>query len=219
LNDLNVLVCPSAAFADTPEKIWDQGNNPSTNWKEAFEAGHLPFANNGTVEPCEVYDHPYIYFGWALSSTLLSTAEAIENFDVNVMEEPNGLIHQLEADPRRAHEDWTLTVPLSAASPSLTVYRLREGIERFLITDINNPAAANQAQSDVAVMWDAIGEEASHFNHVPGGSNVLFMDGHVEFIRFVPTSAEPNTGNKFPVNGGGLVVHEATHGGHEHEQP
>ena len=217
LNDLNVLICPSASFADTPEKIWDQGSNPSTNWKEAFDEGHLPFANNGVVEPCEVYDHPYIYFGWALSANLLNTAEAIENFDVNVMEKPDGLIHQLEADPSRAYEDWTLSVPFTASYPSLTVYRLREGIERFLITDINNPAAANQAQSEVPVMWDAIGEEASHFNHVPGGCNVLFMDGHVEFLRFVPTTSEPNTGNKFPVNGGGLVIHEATHGGHDHD--
>ncbi|MFP4172234.1 MAG: H-X9-DG-CTERM domain-containing protein, partial [Candidatus Hydrogenedentota bacterium] len=22
------------------------------------------------------------------------------------------------------------------------------------------------------------------FNHIPGGSNVLYMDGHVEFVRF-----------------------------------
>jgi prepilin-type processing-associated H-X9-DG protein len=32
------------------------------------------------------------------------------------------------------------------------------------------------------------------FNHVPGGSNVLFMDGHVEFIRYAEMGA-------FPVNG------------------
>ncbi|MFP4172941.1 MAG: H-X9-DG-CTERM domain-containing protein [Candidatus Hydrogenedentota bacterium] len=26
--------------------------------------------------------------------------------------------------------------------------------------------------------------DTSTFNHIPGGSNVLFMDGHVEFVRF-----------------------------------
>ncbi len=71
--------------------------------------------------------------------------------------------------------------------------RLRDGIERFFITDINNPAAGAAAQSSIAVMFDAWGvgmdfwpADASqlNFNHVPGGSNVLFMDGHVEFIRF-----------------------------------
>ena len=65
-----------------------------------------------------------------------------------------------------------------------TVYRLREGIERFLITDINNPARAAQAQSTVWVMLDALSTEVNNYNHVPGGSNVLFMDGHVEFIKY-----------------------------------
>ena len=68
-----------------------------------------------------------------------------------------------------------------------TVKRLREGIERFLITDINNPAGSANAQSDIIVMYDAFGgqdaDSASTFNHTPGGSNVLYMDGHVEFVK------------------------------------
>ncbi len=70
---------------------------------------------------------------------------------------------------------------------SSTVYRLREGIERFLITDINNPAASAMAQSTVWVMYDLIAagpQFVSYFNHVPGGMNVLYMDGHVEFLRY-----------------------------------
>ncbi|MBP8128198.1 MAG: DUF1559 domain-containing protein [Candidatus Hydrogenedentes bacterium] len=72
-----------------------------------------------------------------------------------------------------------------------TVYRLREGIERFLITDINNPAATAQAQSTVFIMFDLIGTGAgvSSFNHVPGGCNVLYLDGHVDFIRYLPNAA------------------------------
>ncbi|HOV60881.1 MAG TPA: DUF1559 domain-containing protein [Candidatus Hydrogenedentes bacterium] len=68
-----------------------------------------------------------------------------------------------------------------------TIYRLREGIERFLITDINNPAASNMAQSTVFIMFDGFGtgSSANLFNHIPGGSNVLYMDGHVEFKRYV----------------------------------
>lgn len=72
--------------------------------------------------------------------------------------------------------------------------RLKEGIERFMITDINNPAASAVAQSTLPVMMDAwadsgpftsFGDNAvSRFNHVPGGSNVLFMDGHAEFLKY-----------------------------------
>ena len=67
---------------------------------------------------------------------------------------------------------------------SMTAYRLREGIERFFITDINNPAASALAQSEIAVQFDFVVMEAEDFNHVPGGGNVLFMDGHVEFLRY-----------------------------------
>ncbi len=73
-----------------------------------------------------------------------------------------------------------------------TYPRLREGVERFFITDINNPASGAEAQSSIAVMWDSwsMTTEAAKrastmtFNHIPGGANVLFMDGHVRFIRY-----------------------------------
>jgi prepilin-type N-terminal cleavage/methylation domain-containing protein/prepilin-type processing-associated H-X9-DG protein len=69
-----------------------------------------------------------------------------------------------------------------------TVNRLREGIERFLITDINNPAASAKGQSEIFVAWDVVSTNVSDFNHVPGGSNVLFLDGHVAFARY-PSAA------------------------------
>lgn len=81
------------------------------------------------------------------------------------------------------------------------IYRTRNGIERFLITDLTRPSAVSS--SEIPVMWDAwtderLPEEApnSHalgiqvFNHFPGGANVLFLDGHVEYIRY---------GQRFPV--------------------
>ena len=66
----------------------------------------------------------------------------------------------------------------------VTLYRLREGINRFLITDINNPAASAVADSEVVVMWDETTPDPTSFNHIPGGGNVLYMDGHVEFIKY-----------------------------------
>jgi len=78
-------------------------------------------------------------------------------------------------------------------SGSVTLHRLREGIERFFITDINNPAASSAAQSEVFVMWDQFTTFLSsgagsgggvNMNHVPGGCNVLYMDGHAEFVKY-----------------------------------
>jgi len=69
----------------------------------------------------------------------------------------------------------------------VTIYRLREGINRFLITDINNPAASAVADSEIMVMADQASSESREFNHLPGGANVLYMDGHVEFLNYPST--------------------------------
>ena len=64
------------------------------------------------------------------------------------------------------------------------LYRVRQGVERFLITDINNAADGAHSQSEVFVMYDNVSPAAVQFNHVPGGSNVLYMDGHVAFVKY-----------------------------------
>jgi len=71
----------------------------------------------------------------------------------------------------------------------VTAYHLRGGIERFLITDINNPAASAQAQSTVPILWDHVSSLdgsvlATEFNHLPGGANILYLDGHVDYVRY-----------------------------------
>lgn len=79
---------------------------------------------------------------------------------------------------------------------------LREGVERFMITDINNSGASSKAQSEIIVQYDTTrgffgvpGTEGAldpnEFNHVPGGGNILYMDGHVEFVKY---PAEPGSG-------------------------
>ena len=91
-----------------------------------------------------------------------------------------------------------------------TLFRLREGIERFLITDINRLDAAAQAASTVPVLLDAwaqsgkisdqqVGTRIDVFNHVPGGCNVLYLDGHVSYVRY-------NTG--YPVRNGTMANSE-----------
>ena len=85
-----------------------------------------------------------------------------------------------------------VTVPSGVGnSHGTTVNRLREGIERFLVTDINNPAGSAKAQSTLFIMYDRLATRPASFNHIPGGSNVLYMDGHVEFIKY-PTKEPVN---------------------------
>ncbi len=85
------------------------------------------------------------------------------------------------------------SLTMTGGGGGTSVLRLREGIERFTITDINNPAASAEGQSTIPVMWDqgmsSSGDtpdilEKWKFNHLPGGSNVLYMDGHVSYGKF-----------------------------------
>jgi len=84
-----------------------------------------------------------------------------------------------------------------------TMMHLKEGIERFLITDINNPAGSAKAQSDIFIMWDILATVPEAYNHIPGGSNVLYMDGHVQFHKYIQEGPAP-VNNVFAGFTGGL---------------
>ncbi len=108
-------------------------------------------------------------------------------------------------------EPWPATVP-----------RLKAGIERFFITDINNPASAAMSESALLVMFDSWGasrywggagyNEVLGFNHSPGGANLLFMDGHVEFGRY-PSKWLPKGDTTAPLMAGQTAYNMATWGG------
>lgn len=66
-----------------------------------------------------------------------------------------------------------------------SIFRLRNGIERFCITDVNAPAASAQAQSGLWVMFDQFGKQGRTMAHQPGGANVLYMDGHVSYVPYL----------------------------------
>jgi prepilin-type N-terminal cleavage/methylation domain-containing protein/prepilin-type processing-associated H-X9-DG protein len=92
-----------------------------------------------------------------------------------------------------------------------TLYKIREGVERFMITDINNPAGGAMAQSEVPLMFDTVSGGSFNpdglykFNHIPGGANVLYLDGHVALVKkwsagdVVIQPGQLDSAGKFPV--------------------
>ncbi len=168
LTDAHIWVCPSDAtetdvFTDTGHHgfIDDDGN--ILVWKLEREG-----------------DASYIYLGWVvMNNDWLTTSTGDQT---PILLEFGRYLGALDWPPR-SDEDVTMTHPDFG---EVQLYRIREGIERFFITDINNPAASAVAQSEVAVMWDEVGV-GSGFNHKPGGCNVLYMDGHVEFRKYPDT--------------------------------
>ena len=66
-----------------------------------------------------------------------------------------------------------------------TLHRLASGIGRFLITDINSVFESGGTGASVTpIMWDHISTNTSDFNHIPAGTNVLYLDGHVDLVRY-----------------------------------
>jgi prepilin-type N-terminal cleavage/methylation domain-containing protein/prepilin-type processing-associated H-X9-DG protein len=73
-----------------------------------------------------------------------------------------------------------------------TLNRLSSGVERFLITDINSVFTGEEVgASTVPVMWDQISTHTIDLNHhKPIGVNVLYLDGHVDFLRYRITNTK-----------------------------
>lgn len=185
LSDDNVLLCPSDPDALEQQKKWTRAD--------------------GTIDPCDFEDTSYMYWGWAvmpqhylLESGGGDNAPAPElsvDISSNLVFKVAEIIltnHASEFAAGRNNYDLDFDFEHEEQGP-MTVYRLREGIERFFITDINNPAASAKAQSEIPVMYDSSSKNVSQsaswgtyskFNHVPGGANVLYMDGHVEFLKY-----------------------------------
>ncbi len=178
-------------------------------------AGGTGLAPNykGQFFPCEPWNGTcsYLYVGWALYKAgvtdlpddpswttpdpdanaaalqagnypLVASLVAITTVGTYVS---NNLEPQSALDGDLDVNHWLGEAGYPALSENYKVLRLREGIERFMITDINNPAGSAKGQSEIWIMDDWVSSDlGQEFNHQPGGSNVLYMDGHVSFIKY-----------------------------------
>ena len=179
LTDTNVLLCPS---------------DPEVGEIVSSGAFTCDSTEGGPICPCKLWAVSYLYWPWALKpeyyladpANLNSTESVLTllnpNFVVPMVDLINRCTTACTSGDFSAYEE-------DVSIGSMTVYRLREGIERFFITDINNPAASAMAQSEIGIVQDEVNADMSYsgstaYNHVPGGGNVLYLDGHVEFIRY-----------------------------------
>ena len=207
LTDPAIAVCPSD-MQDTVDKLTDR--DPATN-QTGLAADHglidVSYVYTGYLfDKCGDNDLP-IAIGQVLSYLpMLNSHIQADNPDA---QGPCQFVATLESLARAAYEKASSPIPAGATVYSLafqlvdedravipyfnqnvgngdgpTVYRLREGIERFLITDITNPSGGSRAQSAIFTMFDTISNNVQLYNHVPGGCNVLYMDGHVQFLRY-----------------------------------
>ncbi|HOZ46482.1 MAG TPA: prepilin-type N-terminal cleavage/methylation domain-containing protein [Candidatus Hydrogenedentes bacterium] len=194
LTDLNVLICPSAIAGATAVERYDEGIGDT--WYDEWQNTTTgEGSNDGIVEPCEITSGPYQYAGWAFFKEMGMRPGENANTDA--------ILAAMQEGPARKNRDLTLAEPPESYEGDTTIHRLKEGIERFLICDIDHADATSVGQSEIAVMWDGMcAGKAEHFPHWPGGGNVLYMDGHVEWMRYNGMNDE-----LFPFGASGFAIH------------
>jgi len=209
LSDPKVGLCPSATTGNDPEGVFNQADSLASVVIDNSGATAPTNQPKGKFFPCEPDDGTmsYLYLSWMTivegltdqnfsnvhdQASLESTPAGVDVLTMlGVMQV--GLLGALNASNPSTFQnaDGDFDAPFTTVAPR-TIYRLREGIERFLITDINNAAASAQAQSTIPLMADWVSTQGGQeFNHLPGGSNCLYLDGHVDFVKYP---------DKWPVN-------------------
>jgi prepilin-type N-terminal cleavage/methylation domain-containing protein len=148
LTDANIYICPSEA--DPP-----QVTNPISG--EPWIA--VPCDGNDGGQAAA--DESYFYLGWLMDRM---DSPDMSAYGTMVSGQFMGLYSMWDSvDGAESFKAFDNDVQFKDDLDSFsqygngggdTVYRLREGIERFLITDINNPAASAAAQSTIQIMCD-----------------------------------------------------------------
>lgn len=201
LTDPGLLFCPSDP-EDRLENLYDENGDLTLplrlqgNRKEGVEAIHASYTYLGyALDQLDEAD-PQIDISFLNSLVELA---GLEQFDDEFDTAPEQFVYLLQSlimalppyvignSPAgfKAEVDNDRDVPDGTGSGGgSTIYRLRDGVERFLIQDINNASESARALSEMFVMWDNVATRAATFNHIPGGCNVLYMDGHVSFITY-----------------------------------
>jgi prepilin-type processing-associated H-X9-DG protein len=215
LTDPAVLICPSSSYStgDVVEDLFMYSDDGS----DTCQIANLPIATSifygyagwiisnsdgGPDMPVITGDEVVSMFGMrpiAITAEWTSMLLAIWDNGLSSVEQNEAIyedlpVHEEINDLSLAHGTGNV-----GSGGSETHLRIREGIERFMITDINNPAGSSSAQSELPVQWDYVSgalrdafNPTLWFNHMPGGSNVLYLDGHVEYQKY--------PGGKFPAN-------------------
>jgi len=192
MTDPAISLCPSAITGTDVGRVYREVEDKAlAQWWDGHAFQPTDLTDQTKFYPCEVDSSStsYLYMGWVTNLPALSYTGPVNPPDVGgIAAVPGGgdilvMFDAMNTALGNADIDGDLTMSISTGDQAL--YRLREGIERFMITDINNPAASARAQSEIPAMADWVSTDlAQEFNHQPGGCNVLYMDGHVEFIRY-----------------------------------
>jgi prepilin-type N-terminal cleavage/methylation domain-containing protein/prepilin-type processing-associated H-X9-DG protein len=207
--DANILGCPSSPEYDPATTF-----RLSTDTTLSDGAGDVAYAvfqafKEGDLHPNCMEAASYVYVSVMMTTNSEMIAGLKSNRDLN----------RVLAISGPATNGWRGRVALNVASFGFTgsgnlrgqfLYGLQPGIDRYLISDINATMTTGEAGSSaLPIMWDQISTVLSEFSHVPAGQNILYLDGHVEFVRYDRGSVS------FPTS----PLYAAVNGGVEEDMP
>lgn len=174
------------SFGASPSNAQDQvvGSDGQAKPDQSCAPGGQAFLA-GVCAPSFFYD-AYAYTGVVVPPTSMATDNVNGAADLVIL---------ADAFYDRTHADGSEDIEVTTSTGDHVLLNMREGIERFMITDINNPAGSAKAQSEILLSRDegfvdsydgatntAVG--IYEFSHLPGGVNTLYMDGHVAYVKY-----------------------------------
>ncbi len=237
LTDINIAFCPSGVTGTDNAAVLERIQN-GTAITIAYD--ERPYVEDDPLSVADIYDlggfisqwHSGVYFSYAyLNWMMLHDSDYLAARAVQQLVGDNAVLGRAVADLDLDLSGVPVGTPISELGvwwgdgpfgellitgsggnrTGNTLFKIREGVERFLITDINNPAASAVAQSGVPLMFDTVSggsfnpDGVYKFNHIPGGANVLYLDGHVAFVRkwserdITVQSGQLDSAGQFPV--------------------
>lgn len=196
LNEGEVSICPTDEETFYARRRQNFFYFVHSSWNSAPDE----YPVKGKTEWFRLPDFSYCYWGYIVRPEWIYTID-----DCNAV---GGVLDSIDANPPTLnvlsrYGDLEATLP--STGETVTLLRFREGIERFTITDVNNPGNTTSSQSRIPVLWDTFRTEGlapmyNNFNHVRG-VNALYMDGHAGFVQY----PQPDGSYNWMLTGAALV--------------
>jgi len=192
LSDLRVLVCPGYAGAVAPDRWYMDETFAMDRIDQELLIEENQYALSqlqGLRPDCEcVTNQTYTYFPYGI----VTEEQGMFLWDELSRRMYDGYVDFMNDDI--IVPDYFETQYGHAPGGTDTYYRLSDSSGRYFIRDLNNPGNDMQADSAIPVMFDSVSDGTGRltFNHMPVGGNVLYLDGHVQFVKYESTYSDEN---------------------------
>jgi prepilin-type N-terminal cleavage/methylation domain-containing protein/prepilin-type processing-associated H-X9-DG protein len=210
LSDVNVLGCPSdpgfdpqQSFRLTSVGTGSTGWHPSTIFSVGDPHPDCIAPTSYGYAAVMVIDDSNMIAGLSSITTTAAVLDWSNNYVTGIGRPVNSWLHNGSLNVA----SFGFTGSGNARGDLLL--RLSSGVDRFLMTDVNtaqvgaSAAATIGGSGTVPIIWDQVSTDLNEFSHVPAGQNILYLDGHVEFVRYTTSNdLFPSTPLYATYNGG-----------------